>query len=69
MCNKIPYATRGEAREAAKGIGRQHKETMSFYFCDPCNAWHLRTEGKFKGLKRDNNKYPFRFHGKVKKKR
>lgn len=68
MCDKEPYHSLAEARQTAHGMSRQHNQTMEPYQCNECGGWHLRTAGKRK-RKRNNNKYPFRFHGKIKKKK
>ena len=61
MCNKEPYPTESDAREAAKGIGRQLGDSMEYYYCDLCECYHLRTRGKHRRPRRNNNKYPFRY--------
>jgi hypothetical protein len=68
MCAKEPYPTEADARDAAKGIGRQLGDSMDFYYCELCDAWHLRTRGKQKRPRRDNTKYPFRYQHKRKSK-
>lgn len=67
MCDKEPYKTEAEARQVARGMSRQHNQTMEAYKCNSCDDWHLRTAGKHK-RKRNNNKYPFRYQPKPKKK-
>lgn len=67
MCDKEPYDTEAKARAAARGISKTKKSgSMGHYWCDLCEAWHVKTEGKRKH-RRNNNKYPFRYHPKKKK--
>jgi hypothetical protein len=68
MCAKVPYESRRDARQDAQGMSRQHNQTMEAYYCYQCEKWHLRTEGK-KKMKRDNNKYPFRYQPTMEAKR
>jgi len=66
MCDKEPYPNEPAARKAANGMSRQYNESMQAYFCNVCDCWHLKTEGKRAKRKRNNNKYPFRYHPKKK---
>lgn len=61
MCDKEPYNSESEARDAARGMGRHHNISMEHYFCWQCRFWHVRTRGKKPKGKRNNNKYPFRY--------
>jgi hypothetical protein len=68
MCDKEPYPTEAGAREAAKGMAKEHKKSMQHYWCEFCECWHVKTEGKRRRkLRRNNNKYPFRYQPKKKK--
>jgi hypothetical protein len=64
MCNKIPYQSQQEAREAAKGMAKRRNQSMRHYWCTICECWHLGTEGKKKKKRyiRNNkvNKYPMK---------
>jgi hypothetical protein len=61
VCIKEPYESISEARHTAKGFSREKKQTMEPYLCTNCGKYHLRTVGKRVKLRRDNNKYPFRY--------
>lgn len=61
MCDKEPYPTERDAREAARGMSREHNQSMHYYFCDPCNCWHVATRRGRQRSRRNNNKYPFRY--------
>ncbi len=61
MCDKNPYSTESEAREAAKGMARERNQSMKHYWCELCEAWHIETEGKRPRRRRKYNKYPFRY--------
>lgn len=67
MCDKEQYHSLAEARQTAQGMSREHNESMEPYKCNECGEYHLRTAGKRK-RKRNNNKYPFRYQPKLKKK-
>lgn len=61
MCDKIPYDSKADAREAAKGMGHHSKGSMRWYYCHQCEAWHIATEGKKKRKWKRKMKYPFRY--------
>lgn len=67
MCAKEPYPTEQSARKAAKGMSRENKLGMRHYYCVLCECWHVATKRGRKKLKRNNNKYPFRYQAKKKK--
>lgn len=66
MCDKVPHESKQAARQVARGMSQEYRQSMGAYWCHSCDCWHVSTKGKTK-LRRDNSKYPFRFHGKVKK--
>lgn len=63
MCDKVPYANEKTARDAARGISKNGKQSMRHYYCRLCEAWHIETEGKRSVLGKigNHNKYPFRY--------
>jgi hypothetical protein len=42
-CDKIQYSTIKEAKKAADGIGKIHKQHMRVYTCEECRCYHLTT--------------------------
>jgi hypothetical protein len=53
MCEKIPYPSQQDAKEAAgKMFHHGKRRVMGHYFCNQCDAWHLTSHDKKKKLKK-----------------
>ena len=45
MCEKKPFDSEGQARNAAKGFAKMRGNSKQrAYFCEYCRAWHLTTQ-------------------------
>lgn len=51
MCNKTPYHTQQQARQAAQGMGKARRGHFTPYRCPWCDQWHL-TSAKTKRLQK-----------------
>lgn len=62
ICDKVSYATRGEAGRQIAHLRKRGRHTYSSYKCDNCGQWHITTTSKNKMKNRKKTgKYPFRY--------
>jgi hypothetical protein len=40
-CNKIPFATKGDAKTYMRDLARKRSANLMPYACPNCNLWHL----------------------------
>lgn len=50
-CTKVTYTTQTQARDAARGIARNTRQSMHAYQCAECGLWHLHSSSKGKKLR------------------
>ena len=67
MCDKRVYETRQLANDAIAGFNndvrptRSNKKPTKAYYCEHCEGYHLYTEGKKNGSRKDHVSKEFHF--------
>lgn len=62
LCDKVSYATKGEAGRQIAHLRKRGRHTYSCYKCERCGQWHITTASKHR-MKKSKKiaKYPFRY--------